>query len=213
MPYGTRRVVAVALGAIPGLKYGFKTDVADATSTILGHVAAIDASGNYIAGVAFGINSPKPPKAKKFFGSATKRFESSFVDKDAVNNARADGWIITPGKRQNARSTDFSKLVYVDFKVQDAVAAVGGTPAVAAITIKYCWRIPQYQYVKFLATDKDILGIKDVTSADVRELIIGLNNPKPRRASKTVIINGKEQTYSTFVASDKVDTLPSGGWA
>lgn len=212
MPYGTRRLVAVNLVSIPGVKYGFRTDVADTTSTALGHLDAIDGSGNYIAGLALGINSPKPAKARKYFGTATKKYESSFVDPAKVDSARADGWAIIPGKTGRARSTSHSKLVYVDHKLADAVSTATNAPPQAAITVKYAWRMPLYQYNKLLDSDKTMLGLEDGNPNDVKTYLLGLNNPKPRRASKTISTANGLQTITTFVAWNKSDNL-SNGWA
>lgn len=212
MPYGARRLVAVPLSLIPGLMYGFRTDVADATSTALGHVDALDASGNYIRGVAFGVNSPKPPKAKKFFGTGTKKFESSFVAPARIDPARADGWVVTPGKVGRARSTAFSKLVYVDHKLADPVDAAGTTAALEGIVVRYAWRMPLYQYNKLTATDKTTIGLSDASPDDVRTLLLGLNSPKPGRASKTITVDGRQQTITTFVSHNKRDSL-ANGWS
>lgn len=211
MPYGTRRQVGVKLALIPGLVFGFRTDVADATSTALGHVNVLS-GGTYIAGTVFGINSPKPPVARKFFGTGTKKYESSYVDKDKIDDARTAGWIVKPGKNRRARSTAFSKLVYVDLKIVDAVAAEGSTPAAPAVTVKYAWKMPAYQYAKLTAADKTTLGISDLDADDVKEAMFGANSPRPYRASKTITTtDGVQQTISTFVASNKIDSL-SGGW-
>lgn len=129
------RLVGVKLAVLADVVYGFRTNIASTSSTALGHVALLN-GGNYVRGAILGVNSPKPPKAKKFFGSATKRYESSFIDKDKIDTARADGWIITPAKPQRLRSTAYSKLVYVDFKLADPADANG-----QSVTIKYAWRM------------------------------------------------------------------------
>lgn len=212
MPYGTRRQVAVKLIQIPGLLYAFYTDVADTTSTALGHINVLNADGSYKPGVVFGINSPKPPKASKNFGTGTKRSETSFISPDKIGTARTDGWKITPGKTARAKSTTFSKLVYVEYKILDEVKDEGGNVTSPIAAIKYCWRMPGYQYAKLLATDKEALGIKDADPSEIHTLVMGANNPKPNRANKTTTsTDGKTQSITTFVSSAKQDNL-SANW-
>lgn len=98
------RLVGVKMSTLPGVVYGFRTNIASASSTKLGHVAILN-GGDYIRGVLLGVNSPKPPRAKKFFGTGTKANESSFVDKDAIDAARTDGWTISPANRAKRRKS------------------------------------------------------------------------------------------------------------
>lgn len=213
MPYGDRREVAVSMQLIPGLLYAFRTDVATATSTALGHVDAAT-GGVYKAGVVFGINSPKPPRAKKMFATGNKRYEESFIDHTKIATARADNWDIKPGKIATLRNTTFSKVVSVDFKLVDAVAASQGVEASPARTMKYAWRMPQYQYAKLLSVDKSGLGIEEFDSSKRGEYIMGADkgSARPARASKTITADGKAIRISTFVAYNKEDSLPEG-WA
>jgi hypothetical protein len=213
MPYGERRLVAVPMQLIPGLLFGFRTDVATTTSTALGHVAALN-NGVSNPGVVFGINSPKPPRAKKLFATGNKRYEESYIDHSKIATARADGWDIKPGKIASLRNTSFSKVVFVDYKLIDAVEASEGVEASPVRTMKYAWRMPQYQYAKLTTTDKTTLGIQDFVAADRGEYIMGAakNSARPKRARKTVIADGVAQNISTFVAYNKEDSL-ANGWA
>lgn len=213
MPYGERREVAVSMKLIPGLLYAFKTDVAQATSTALGHVNALNGSG-YVAGVVFGINSPKPPRARKLFATGNKRYEESFISHEKIATARADGWDIRPGKIASLRNTPFSKIVCVDFKLIDAVAASEGVEASAAKTMKYAWRMPQYQYAKLVSADKSALGIEDFDPSKRGEYIMGAakESARPFRASKSIAVDGRIIKVKTFVAYNKMDNL-TNGWA
>lgn len=213
MPYGERREVAVALDLIPGLLYAFRTDVDNTTSTALGHVAAAQGSG-YKPGVVFGINSPKPPRASKLFATGTKRNEESFIASDKIATARTAGWKIKPGKISKLRNTPFSKIVSVDYKLIDAIAASEGVEASPVRTMKYAWRMPQYQYAKLLTADKTALGIEDFDPDDRGKYIMGAskNSARPFRASKTITVDGRPLTMTTFVAHNKVDSLTQG-WA
>lgn len=211
MPYGTRRQVAVKLVQIPGLLYAFYTDVADTTSTALGHIDVLNADGSYKPGVVFGINSPKPPKASKNFGTGTKRSETSFIDPSKIDAARADGWKITPGKTARVKNTAFSKLVSVDYKILDEVKDEAGNVTSPVAAIKYCWRMPQYQYAKLLTSDKAALGIEDADPKNARILVMGANSPKPNRATKSITADGKVSNITTFVSSAKQDNL-SANW-
>lgn len=213
MPYGERRLVAVSMQLIPGLLYAFRTDVASTTSTALGHVDAL-ANGVNKPGVVFGINSPKPPRAKKLFATGNKRYEESYIAPDKIATARADGWVITPGKIASMRNTSFSKVVSVDYKLIDAVEASEGVDASPVRTMKYAWRMPQYQYAKLLTTDKTALGIEDFDASKRGEYIMGAakNSARPLRASKTFTVDGNVIRVSTFVAYNKADNL-TNGWA
>lgn len=208
MAYGTRRVVAVPFLEIPGLLYGFRTSVEDASSTALGHIAALGADGKYIRGVVLGVNSPKPPKAKKFFGSATKRHESSFIDPAKINAARAAGWKITPPLIQRMKSTAYSKAVYIDTKIADPAVNAQNAETAPAVIVKYAWRMPKEQYDK-IGADRVKLGITDVTSSDLGNLVLGASY-KPFRASKTIVEGSTAITITTFVAHNKIDSLPAG---
>lgn len=213
MPYGERRLVAVPMQLIPGLLYAFRTDVASATSTALGHVDAVSGSG-YKAGVVFGINSPKPPRARKLFATGNKRNEESYIAHDKIATARADGWDIKPGKIATLRNTSFSKVVSVDYKLIDAVAASEGVEASPTRTMKYAWRMPQYQYAKLLGADKTALSIEDFDQSKRGEYIMGADkgSARPFRASKRVTADGQVIKITTFVAYNKADNL-TNGWA
>lgn len=210
MPYGERREVAVSMQLIPGLLYAFKTDVSSATSTALGHVEAAN-EGVYKAGVIFGINSPKPPRAKKLFATGDKRYEESFIDHAKIASARADGWTLKPGKIATLRNTTFSKVVSVDYKLIDAVAKSGATEASPARTMKYAWRMPQYQYAAITPDERSGLGIDDFDASKRHEYILGAGkeSARPARAKKTTIVEGKTRTISTFVAYNKENSLPT----
>lgn len=213
MPYGERREVAVSMQLIPGLLYAFRTDVATATSTALGHVDAISGSG-YKPGVVFGINSPKPPRAKKLFATGNKRYEESYIDHSKIATAKADSWEVRPGKIASLRNTSFSKVVSVDYKLIDAVAASQGVEASSVRTMKYAWRMPQYQYAKLLASDKSALGIEDYDQSKRGEYILGASkgSARPFRATKTITADGRAIKLTTFVAYNKADSLTEG-WA
>lgn len=198
------REVGVKLSSLPNVIYGFRTNIASASSTKLGHVAIVDSNGDYIRGVILGINSPKPPRAKKFFGTGTKANESSFIDSGAIDTAKADGWTITPAKRQKRRkSSAFSKAVYVELQVADPTDA-GAT----GITVKYAWNMRTSLY-NAIGADRATLGIMDLTGNDV--VIVGAKTTPPR-VTKTVVTSGKKTTLSTYCASSKLDSLPAG-WA
>lgn len=196
------REVGVKLASLPGVIYGFRTNIASTSSTKLGHVAIVNASGDYIRGVMLGINSPKPPRAKKFFGTGTKANESSFIDSGAIDTAKADGWTITPAKRQKRRkSSAFSKAVYVDLKVADPTDG-----AADSITVKYAWNMRTSLY-NAIGADRATLGIMDVTSDDI--VVVGAKFTPPR-VTKTVVTGNKKTTMSTYCASNKLDSLPAG---
>lgn len=206
--YGQSRLVAVNVLGLPGMRYGFRTSIESTSSTKLGHVDAAP-GGVPIRGLVLGVNSPKPPRAKKRFASATKNFESSFVDQGAIAAAKADGWVVTPGKVQRGKvSSKFSKLVYVAHKISDAIMD-GENESEPGVIIEYGWRMPIAQY-NLIGAERAALGIEDVTLDDLGSVIFGANSSKPARASKEVVVNGSPARITTFVAHNKVDSLPVG---
>ncbi|MBD1925759.1 hypothetical protein H6F74_05610 [Trichocoleus sp. FACHB-90] len=202
MPYGERRLVGVGLKGFAGLTYGFRTDVADATSTALGHQVILASGGGYKPGTVFGANSPKPPRARKFFGTANKGYEESFVNADSIAAARTAGWDIRAGTIRAFRgASGFSRLVFVPYR-----------PFGATDGINYGWNMPLFQYNKLTATDKGALGIEDVTDANYTTVLYGINNPRPKRANKRIsTTDGAVISMTTFVASTKEDTVGDAG--
>ncbi|MBD1899264.1 hypothetical protein NDI44_08670 [Trichocoleus sp. DQ-A3] len=205
MPYGERRLVGVDIKGMPGVRYAFRTDVSTGTSTALGHQEIIGASGGFVPGVVFGANSPKPPTARKFFGTAGKGYESSFVDDGSIATARAAGWEIKAGSIAGFRgAAGFVRSVFVPYR-----------PFGATTAINYAWKMPLYQYNKLTTTDKTALGIEDVTNNNYTTVLFGINNPKPNRANKRVsTTDGQVISITTFVAAAKEDTVGdnNSGW-
>lgn len=199
MPYGTKRLVSVAVAGLPDMKYGFSTDVSEATSTALGHVAA-STNGVVAPGTVFGANSPKPPRASKKFESTVKGTESSFVATGAIAAAKAAGWKISPGKIRYPSATKFSVPVMVAYK-----------PYAATGTVNYAWSMPKYQHA-LIDTALAGLGIELITGANYATAVFGINNPRPKRAKLVVTGEGGTNTLTTFVSEAKSDSLPEG-WA
>lgn len=188
--YDSKRLVAVPIPGIANLMYGFNTNVKDATSTELGHVTAVSASGDnngYIANLIIGANKPTPMRASKRGGS------SSFVDPAKVPALRADNWNISPAKFASIGKSAKSKIVYVE---------VG--------FVKYAWHLPNFLFdqADFTAA-MTALGITLATNAD-RDLVFGASYPKPPKVRFTAVVGDEVNSFSTFIAPLKIDSLPDG---
>lgn len=201
MPYGDRRQVAVNSPADGTFLHGFNTDVSEATSTALGHVAVTEANLN---NVIFGINSPKPATAKKFFGTNGKGYEQSFIDEARIAAARADGWEIKPRKIMTFGNTTFARVCYVEANISE------GNPN----TYFFAWRMPLWQYNAITAEEKTALDIRTYNPANDTglQLVFGVTDKrnKAKRARKRTVTNGRARVIQTYVDYQKKDDLPVG---
>lgn len=141
------------------LKYGFRTQKAEHEKhkQVTGQTTYTGADG-----VFFGANSPKPPRAV-YSGADTY---SSFCSTGKVSSIKKlENWdVVNSGGRRGVRTAGKTRTVSVDMP--------GGW--------KYAWNIT--------ADDmdlKDDLGFVQATGADAANLIWGVNDPKPPRASIT----------------------------
>ncbi len=163
---GEQVEVYVTIGS---LKYGFKTtkSVHNSYKSELGQTTY-----NGSAGVFFGANSPKPPRATKEFASGTI---GSYCSTDKISSLKSNGWTVSRKARiRGVKTAGKTRTVYVDMP--------GGW--------KYAWNIT--------ASEADLaseLGFVLATGADASDLIWGVNYPKPPRASKT----DESGTTSTFI--------------
>lgn len=201
MPYGDRRQVAVQSPGDANVLHGFNTDVSAATSAALGHTA-VDASN--LASTIFGINSPKPATAKKFFGTADKGYEQSFIAAGSIATARADGWEIKPGKIMTFGNTTFARVCYVEARVSQA----------SPNSYFFAWRMPLWQYNAITAEEKTALGIEtyNPTNDQPTQMVFGVTSKlnRPKRARKRSTVNGRVRVIQTFVDYTKEDNKPAG---
>jgi hypothetical protein len=156
------------------LKYGFqtrKTEHEQHKETI-GQTTYTGA-----AGVFFGANSPKPPRAV-YSGTDTY---SSFCSTGKVSAIKKmENWaVIKPGGVRGVRLSGKTRTVYQPMP--------GGW--------NYAWNIP----VGELDLKAD-LGFVQATGADASDLIWGVNDPKPPRATKTTSA-GRQGSFITPKAS------------
>lgn len=170
--------------------YGFYTSLDQAERNALGHV---EAATNTASAFLYGVNSPKPARLTKIRDSG--RSASSWCDIDQVSAARAAGWrLIKPARYKRPTNTALSRMVYVRYQVR-------------SFQINYAWRIPTATYTA-IGTDRATMGILDVASgsnAQIRDVVWGINNPKPPRAVKK---SPDGSILSTFF--DPSVTLPAG---
>lgn len=151
-------------------KYGFLTQKQghNAHKAALGQTAFAGA-----AGVFFGANAPKPPRAT--YDGSENTF-SSFCSTDKVATLKkTEGWSVNDRTgRRGVKTTGKTRTVYVEMPGN----------------WKYAWNLPVSEID--LAAD---LGFVQATGSDAADLVWGVNEPKPPRASRKTA----EGTQSTFV--------------
>lgn len=152
------------------LKYGFKT-TKDIHETYKGELGQTTYAG--AAGVVFGANSPKPPRATKEFAAGNI---SSFCSSDKIPALKKSNWTVTrKGSIRGVKTAGKTRTVYHEMP--------GGW--------KYAWSLTAAE-VDLAGT----LGFTVATGADATDLVWGVNYPKPPRATKRE--NGS--SVSTFIA-------------
>jgi hypothetical protein len=188
MGLGTKRKVSVAPFRGATFRYGFSTNCDAADAAILGHQDA--GMAPIPPKLVFGANSPKPAVAYK--KKASGKTESSFIDFNQIVAAKAASWKVTGFKYKNPRSGTRSKAVYVKFN-----------------GIKYAWQMSATVYSRITAAQRTQLGIVEATATDIADLVWGVNDPKPPRASRD--LGGSK--VETFIDPDKIGSLPANsGW-
>jgi hypothetical protein len=176
-------LVYVPIAFITGLKYAFRSRVADARRDDLGQVV-IPATLTDVTGYVLGANSPKPPRATKLFATGS---ESSFCDAAKITALKAAGWSIQAAKAS-----------------RKGVATARSTPFYVTINgIKYAW-----QSANSAQTPANLLtvsGIKAVAAND-NDLVWGAQFPKPSKI-KIALADGSK--YGTFCDPTAEGTLPA----
>lgn len=175
--------------------YGFLTNVESNEYGVLG--ITVPATGTILV---LGTNLPKPTRmTKKEAGYSV----SCFASTASIAAALAAKWKVTKaGNRYrysagNVLTAESKKsvAVYVPMTVSDS-------------TFKYAWRIPSFQAAKMGTTEATELGIKvPTTDADARDMLFGVNNMKPARASKTIGTAGSDTAFTMTTFYDTAQTL------
>lgn len=195
--YGSGVMAYVPFARWGNLKYGFRCRIKESYFDDLG-IIKINPSGTgfSLQGLAFGVNSPKPPRATKTTVTGT---ETSFCDEAKIGTLLAADWDIKGAKIRGIGDSSFAKAVYV---------TING--------LKYAWMSAETPVNPpgFATAD-----IKPVAANDL--VIIGASFPKPPRMKVNLKSTGgdaanpttsKLGVYSTFVDPTKVDDLTSVGW-
>ncbi|BFM38904.1 hypothetical protein [Synechocystis sp. LKSZ1] len=156
-------------------KYGFLTQQEghNTHKAALGHTAYAGA-----AGVFFGCNSPKPPRAT--YDGSENTF-SSFCSTNKVSALKKTaGWTVNDKTgRRGVKTSGRTRTVYVDMP--------GGW--------KYAWNLPTSE-LDIIGT----LGIVQASGADAADLVWGVQDPKPPRASRKTAA-GTQSTFAKPQAS------------
>lgn len=209
--YGDRALVAVT--AIPGATwlYGFRTNYSKADAlTELGHRPGFGVNGLNPA-IVLGCNAPKPARVTKRRGTGgadgllASGNESTFCSVEALDNAQTGGWKIA---KMYKRTRGGKGLFFVELALVNPQTAEDGSNT-GGIVVNYAWRMPAFLQAKITATDKTALGITEST-ANTDNLVRGLRYPKPPRATFKAVGTESVGSRTTFVATNKTDSLPSG---
>jgi hypothetical protein len=188
-PYGKRTLVWVIPFTGSTLKYGFKTNADGAAQTVLGHTV-VDLAAAMPTGLVIGANAPKPPRAVR---KRTTGSESSYCAAGNIDDAKAAGWSVSPGRVRRGSSSTLSKTVYVLHEGN-----------------KLAWKMPLWAYNR-ISTDFAGLGIVDATAA-AKDLVFGVSYPVLPRVKKMILNGTTFSSSSTFCDPSKLDALPAG-WA
>jgi hypothetical protein len=185
--YGSRKKKFVTIGDGSTIKYGFGTPIASSDSTDLGHQDVQGATGVII----FGIDRPRPARAKKVVNTGGQSPVTSFIDGSKLSGMPS-GWIlISRPKFRTIGGGSRSEAVYVAF-----------------MTVNYAWKMPKRLYNRIEA-DLPGLGISKCSASDYKSYVWGANSFKPPQAAKTVLgASGGVDVLSTFYDLDK--SLPDG---
>lgn len=171
-------------------KYGFRTTVKEATSTILGH-QVLEAS-TPVTGLLLKANSPKPRRASRRTATG---LESSYIAPSAVSAAISAGFNITKARPNGRKSvSQFQVPVYV---------TVNG--------VKYAWGMRKTQKTK-LGDNFAALGIKLATGAE-QDLVFGASFPKPPRVRSLTQQKGKADLISNTFYDPSNESQLAGKFA
>jgi hypothetical protein len=187
--YGKRTLVYVIVSPQIPIKYGFPTNMEASDRQALGHASAIGAGG-YVSGIVFGANAPKPATARRF--TASKGYQSSFINAGNYQTAAQAGWSIGRAKIRRGGKTPKMVAVYV---------TIG--------TIKYAWLMHKRLYENStLKADMAKLGIK--LAGGEKDLVWGARYPTPPTAQYRAVGTQGVKTLSTQFDPSKADNLPTG---
>ena len=209
--YGSRDLKAVVAVAGATWLYGFRTNYerADA-NTELGHRPAFGATGLNPA-IVLGCNAPKPTRVVRrrpsagTDGQVAGGNESTFCSVEKINDAQTGGWKI--GKLYK-RLRGGKGLFFVELALVNPEIATDGT-STGGIIVNYAWRMPKFLQEKITSNDKTALGITESTG-NTNNLVRGVRYPKPPRATFKAVGTAFVGSRTTFVATSKTDSLPSG---
>jgi len=193
--YNSKDLVSVTIAdsVTTSMKYAFLTNIPAADRTTLGQTA-VDAA-NIPIGMVIGSHFPKPRRASR---RETARYTSSFCSSSAIDAVRAAGWRVSKGRG-----------------VPKLHPATGGSSFVVSVAVPvrgtlYGWRMPHTTYSRG-AGDLTNMGIDPIVGADLKDLAMYPNFPRPPRAAKIVAGTGEEgatNLITTFYDPDR--ELPEG---
>ncbi len=188
-------VATITPGGGTPVPYGFLTNVDSTEYAVLGITQPVAG-----AVVVLGANKPKPTRIiKKESGYTVSCFASSAQ----IGAAIAAKWKVQKvGNRY--RHSAGNKLEGTTGPGVSVYVPV----TVGSLTVKYAWRMPRYQAAKVTTADAGELGIVvPTTDNDARDMLFGVNNIRPARASRTVGTTGDSGSFTLTTFYDVTKTL------
>lgn len=188
--------------------YGYNSPVSETEKTDLGIVDALTATGGYIPGLVMGVDFPKPARLRKV--SATEGYDGSYCDHSRVNAALALGYrTVHPILRRYGNpGGPRSRTVIIDTRPLDPET---GEPT--GVGYRKAWTMPQFLIDRINA---DQVGLGHAFSDGTEDDLVWGEDElfQPRRARKLYTSAEGRPSYSeTFVASNRMNNLPTGWFA
>lgn len=196
------------------IMYGFKTQdisrlpgIAESELSVnLGHLAAdlLNIFGESIR--IFGANSPKPPRVKKKLQGTIKSV-STFCGYDYLEEAAEALWFptsygLTPRLTgPNSPRSKITAFVQIQRTYNETQIAEGF----------YGFQMNKQDFITY-SQDLKLFSSQELTESEREKIFFGASAPKPGKASKTIIANGRKAVFTTFYDDSRQSELTNAGW-
>jgi hypothetical protein len=173
-----------------GVKFNYGWLAPERIVSSAGAVLGIKPASAATDPILYGVNSPKPRKARKTQADGTTI--STFVDDEAIDKAVKAGWKVTKSyTKRGLGSSKRTKSVMVPFTV-------------AGANVFYAWRMNSQDFAAYGSK----LGIVNADSTG--KILIWGSTQKPARASKEL---PDGSIITAFCDIAKADSLEEDGWS
>jgi hypothetical protein len=172
------------------IKYTFRCRAPEAELETLGITPLLASEITSVTGYAIGVNSPKPPRAKKAISGVNV---STFCDSSLISSIESEGWTVSRAKKaRNIRNSA---------SVQTYVVTING--------ISYAWNLPKLPAGATIPASLADMGAVPAEAGQAG-LVWGASFPKPPRGTFQITIASTTHNFSTYVSPTA--TLATG-WA